>query len=115
MKILVCGGRDCYRRDLVFDTLNSLHAERGITGVIEGGAPGIDNLAYSWAIENGLHLKTYRADWNTHGKAAGPIRNRTMLADGNPDLVVAINGGRGTAHMVGIAKAAGVEVIEVRA
>lgn len=115
MKVLVCGGRDCHRKDLVFDTLDRVHAERGITGLIEGGASGIDQLAYAWAKENGLHLKTYRADWNRHGRAAGPIRNAHMLADGNPDLVVAINGGRGTAHMVGIAEKAGVEVIEVRA
>lgn len=37
-----------------------------------------------------------------------------MLADGKPDLVVAFSGGRGTAHMVKIALAAGVEVLEVQ-
>jgi hypothetical protein len=37
-----------------------------------------------------------------------------MLAEGKPDLVVGFPGGRGTAHMCSIARAAGVEVIEIR-
>jgi hypothetical protein len=43
---------------------------------------------------------------------AGPIRKQQMLDEGKPDLVVAFPGGRGTAHMVRIARAAGIEVIE---
>jgi hypothetical protein len=54
------------------------------------------------------------ADWAGLGRKAGPIRNEQMLSEGQPHLVVAFPGGRGTAHMVGIARAAGVEVIEIR-
>jgi hypothetical protein len=36
-----------------------------------------------------------------------------MLVEGKPDLVVAFPGGRGTAGMMRLAKAANVEVIEV--
>lgn len=113
MIVLVCGGRDYYRRDVIFSTLDALHADTPITKLIEGGAAGVDNLAYSWAKERGLHGQTYRADWNGHGRAAGPIRNAHMLADGNPDLVVAFAGGRGTANMVRLARAANVRVMEV--
>jgi hypothetical protein len=38
-----------------------------------------------------------------------------MLDEGRPDLMVAFPGRSGTAHMVRIARAAGVEVIEVNA
>lgn len=55
----------------------------------------------------------YHADWNAHGRSAGPIRNAKMLAEGKPDLVVAFPGGKGTAHMVGIARKAGVPVVEM--
>lgn len=48
------------------------------------------------------------------GKAAGPIRNQRMLDDGKPDRVLAFPGGRGTANMVKLAKAAGVPVHEIR-
>lgn len=36
-----------------------------------------------------------------------------MLSEFQPDIVVAFPGGRGTAHMVRIARAAGIDVIEV--
>ena len=52
------------------------------------------------------------ADWEKHGKAAGPKRNKRML-EWKPDLVVAFPGGKGTANMVQQARQAGVEVIEV--
>lgn len=115
MKVLVCGGRDFKDGRLVYETLDRLHREHGITGIIEGGAKGADTAAYSWAKIHHLHDRTYPADWTKHGRAAGPIRNATMLAEGNPDVVIAFPGGTGTAHMVRLARNAGVEVIEVRA
>ena len=42
--------------------------------------------------------------------AAGPKRNQQMLDEAKPDMVVAFPGGKGTAHMRQIAKAAGVPV-----
>jgi len=113
MKILVCGGRGYNRRDVIFATLDNIHSETPISYLIEGGARGVDQLAYAWARERGLDGKTYPADWAQHGKAAGPIRNRQMLESGNPDLVIAFPGGRGTAHMIGLAKAANVPVKEI--
>ena len=46
-------------------------------------------------------------------KAAGPIRNKWMLDDAHPDLVVSFYGGRGTANMIKQAREAGVEVFDV--
>lgn len=79
--------------------------------IIEGDAKGADRAASDWAVCNYSKHEVYPADWQRHGKAAGPIRNRQMLNEGKPDLVVAFPGGAGTAHMVSIAKVAGVEVI----
>ena len=111
MRLLVCGGRDYRDRP----RLNAcLAAYRNVaSAVITGGAPGADSLAFDWAWENGFTVERYLADWKTHGKAAGPIRNQKMLDEGKPDLVVAFPGGRGTADMVRRAKAAGVKVWEV--
>jgi len=50
-----------------------------------------------------------------HGRAAGPVRNAQMLAEGKPDFVVAFPGGRGTADMCKQARARGVKVVEVPA
>jgi len=53
------------------------------------------------------------AEWDKFGRRAGPLRNEQMLREGKPDVVVAFPGGRGTAHMVRIAKEAGIDVLEI--
>jgi hypothetical protein len=111
--VLVCGGRHYEEREVVFYTLGKLHRERVIGRLIQGGAHGADSLALEWRLKKKIPGDTYLADWKRHGKSAGPIRNARMLVEGKPDLVVAFPGGAGTAHMVRIAREAGVEVLEV--
>lgn len=55
----------------------------------------------------------FPAPWDFHKNSAGPIRNAWMLRFGQPDLVLAMPGGTGTADMVKKARAAHVEVIQV--
>src|SRR3990172_5412274 len=110
MRILVCGGRDYANISAVRHALGSLHAKRGITLIIEGGAMGADRIAREWAIASGIQHQTFSADWKAHGKAAGPLRNDRMIAEGMPDGVVAFPSGRGTADMANKARAAGVKV-----
>lgn len=81
--------------------------------IIAGKAKGADSGAVDWAVVNWVSFKEYPADWSKYGKRAGYIRNKQMLEEGKPDLVIAFPGGRGTAMMVDLAKKAGVEVIEV--
>lgn len=112
-RAIICGGRDFTDRDRGFAALDLIHAGRGLTFVIEGGARGADAIAFQWANSRCVHGWHMPADWATHGKAAGPIRNQDMLDRGKPDLVIAFPGGAGTADMVRRARAAGVEVLEV--
>ncbi len=113
MRVLVCGGRCFDDEALVQATLNGL----GVTHIIEGGASGADTLAWRWARANlgggSEHISQFKARWDVHGKAAGPIRNQEMLDEGKPDLVVAFDGGRGTADMVRRAERAGIPVKKV--
>jgi hypothetical protein len=120
--ILVCGGRNYDDREKLFEMLEqSLQAVtlagRSFT-LVHGGAAGADSLSDEWATvrkicnEGGV-VKVYKADWQTHGRAAGPIRNIKMLTESKPDLIIAFKGGRGTAHMMQIGKAAGVPILEV--
>ena len=113
VRVLVCGGRQFDDRDMLNAALDKLHHERVFSLVISGGAPGADSLAEAWAKAAGVACKVYNADWETLGRKAGPIRNEQMLVEGRPDLVVAFPGGRGTAHMVRIAREAGIEVIDL--
>ena len=114
MRVLVCGGRDFKDQTLLNHTLYQLSRAEIITAIIEGNATGADRMAGYWARKNKIDDIKFPADWNAHGRAAGPIRNAKMLKEGKPDLVLAFPGGRGTADMVRQARAAGVKVVEVR-
>lgn len=114
MRVLVCGGRDFSDKVAGWGWLQAVHLKRGITTLIEGGATGADALAASWAVVEGVPIEQFPADWETHGRAAGPIRNQRMIDEGKPDIVVAFPGGRGTADMVRRAEKAGIKVIRPR-
>lgn len=117
-RVLICGGRDFGDRALMSRTLMRFKPDNVALDASEhifilGGAPGADTLAEEWADVFGVRKRIYPADWETHGRAAGPIRNQRMLDEGRPDLVIAFPGGRGTADMVRRARAAGVEVMQI--
>lgn len=114
MKVLVCGGRRYSSIEKVDQVLSTIHEDGVISHLIEGGAEGADTIARTWAQGVGVQTVTCKANWEQFGKSAGPRRNANMLSLG-PDLVVAFPGGAGTAHMVGVAKAAGIRVMEVPA
>lgn len=113
MRVLVCGGRNYQNGQHLSAVLNKLHAEAGIDVLIEGGAKGADYLAHVWAAMNDVEIERYEADWENQGTFAGPARNKRMLDEGKPDVVIAFPGGRGTADMIRKARRAGVEVVEI--
>lgn len=47
--------------------------------IVSGGASGVDTLAKLYAQKNNLPYKEFAADWKTHGRAAGPIRNKLIV------------------------------------
>ncbi len=106
MRVLICGGRDYYKEYRVAEIIEELKPSL----IIQGGASGADMCAKSIANEKGIPTLEFPADWRTHGRSAGPIRNKKMLYEGRPDIVVAFPGGRGTDNMVRQAHAAGVTV-----
>lgn len=127
-RVLICGGRDYADHRKFFQTLDRIAWELGDLNdnelgegdkwlpdwhIISGAATGADSLAIDYAVVNWCGLEEYPADWTKHGKKAGYLRNKQMLEEGKPDLVIAFPGGKGTANMIKLAKEAGVEVIEV--
>lgn len=96
MKVIVTGGRDHLNRQLLYKVLDTLKPNV----VIQGGASGADFSAKCWATHHCVHEETYEADWNTHGKAAGPIRNKLMCEENRDAVVVAFKGGRGTENCI---------------
>ncbi len=95
--------------------LDQVNLSPGIDELIHGGAKGADNFAGVWARENDVTERVFPADWERHGKGAGPIRNRQMLYEANPDSVIAFHRdfehSKGTKDMVMVALKAGLMVI----
>jgi len=111
LTLIVCGGRNYNDSRAVWDALDYVSSRRGVSLILHGGSRGADAIAERWAEENGAEIKVFEADWETHGKAAGPVRNQAM-ADHGADGCVAFPGGRGTADMMRRARAAGIKVWE---
>lgn len=116
MKIIVCGGRDFgllpTERDLIFQTLNSLHTKYPITFLAEGAAKGADSVALEWRIKNGIPGKRFPADWYPDGRISYK-RNAEMLKEVKPELVVAFPGGNGTQDMKTRAKLQCTKLMEI--
>lgn len=106
-RLLVCGGREFKSLSPLFEALDRLRPHH----IIHGDAPGADRLAECWAKNREVPYTGYPAQWKLHGKAAGPLRNKRMLEEGNPDRVLATPGGDGTANMIKQAKAKGLTVL----
>jgi YspA, cpYpsA-related SLOG family len=118
MRLLVCGDRHWYDYILVRDEIEAfrLNVDQ-IECVIEGGAHGADFCGKMAAIELGIPVEEYPADWEHDGKRGGPIRNARMLAEGQPDFIIAfhddIENSKGTKNMLNLAKKAGIQFVVV--
>ena len=104
--ILLTLGVDFFGEDIVE---NKTFFKKDV--LIQGGAKGADFQAKQVGYWLGMVQEEYKADWNTYGKAAGVIRNKTMYEQSRPDIVLAfhanIEQSKGTKHMIKIAKAGG--------
>lgn len=108
MILLITGGRSYSDIDHVRAVISALDPK--LTLIVQGGAPGADSLAAAVALECGIPVRTYPADWLTHGRSAGPRRNQLMIDESKPDLIIAFPGGPGTADCLRRARAAGIPI-----
>lgn len=111
LRVLVCGGREFRDQLWLNKTLDAIHAETPISLIIEGGARGADTLARTWAQIRHVDCKTFAAEWDLYNAAAGRIRNRKMLKEGQPNLVVPFPGSHGTSDMIAQTMIEGVTIL----
>lgn len=98
MKVIIAGSRSIKSLGVVSKAIE----ESGfvIDEIVSGHAYGVDKIGEYYATLHNIPLKTFPADWDKHGKAAGPIRNRVM-ADYADAAVIVWNGvSKGTRHMI---------------
>jgi len=133
LRIIIAGGRDFNDYELlrksVLNILAKLSSKQvnGVTKVtlpkksveiVSGAAKGADTLGEQFANEFGLAIKRFPANWNKHGNAAGPIRNKQMaeyaVCKDNPGtgMLIAFWDGRsrGTKSMIELAERYGLIV-----
>lgn len=100
MKVIIAGGRDFSPTTDQIDKALAFAKGVTVTEVVCGMATGVDTAGLKWAQKNKIKVAEYPADWNKHGKAAGPIRNEQMAKYG--DVLVAFWDGKskGTKNMI---------------
>lgn len=105
MKVIIAGGRDL-DEDVVYAELVKLRIEDDsfiaqATEIVSGHCPTGADAAGEWYADfYDVPTKLFPADWDKHGRAAGPIRNEQMAE--YADALVAFWDGksRGTKGMI---------------
>lgn len=64
-------------------------------------------MAVDAALDFGLEVKVWPADWNQYGRSAGYIRNKQIVDDCDRLVAFQFNNSRGTQHSIDLARAAG--------
>ena len=138
MRILICGDRYWNNIKTIISALQYISLSERVDYkdmvIIEGEASGADKLGKEAALMLGVpkeNILEFPAPWrdiegkpayqigvnragHRYWKAAGPFRNKQMLVEGKPDIVLAfhrdIKLSRGTKHMVNTAIKANIKV-----
>jgi hypothetical protein len=81
--------------------------------IIHGNAEGADKMAGRLGYRFEMKIQPYSAEWEKHGRAAGPIRNQQMLDEGDPEIAIGfvdrpLEESRGSYDMARRAKKAGI-------
>ncbi len=104
-KLIIAGGRDFNDYDLLVKTCDHMLSNKTHDNIeiVSGNANGADKLGEKYAIEKGYKLTLFPADWITHGRSAGPIRNKQLSEYG--DALIAFHDGvsKGTKNMIDLA------------
>ncbi len=103
-KVIICGAREVGNescREAIDEFLS--HLKKNCV-IVHGGCKGVDIIVDMYSRKRGLPVIVYPAEWDKHGKAAGYIRNKRMLLEEKPDLVIAfhpaLDKSKGTKHMI---------------
>lgn len=111
MKVVIAGSRDITHYDVVAEAYASCPFD--VTEIISGCAKGVDTLGEQLASLICVPVCKFPADWDKHGKAAGPIRNRQMAEYADAAIVIH-NGSKGSMNMISQMKRLNKPVYEVR-
>lgn len=114
-KLIIAGGRNYADYPKVQQQALAFLKERGLDTVtiVSGGAKGADALGEQFAKENGFPIERHNADWNQHGRAAGPIRNKQMAKTADGLLAFWDGTSKGTMSMINLGHRHDLDVVVV--
>lgn len=129
-RVIVAGGRNFTDYNLLKSKLNHLLSNtKGYIEIVSGACNtgkltwnredgtivcGADGLGERYANEKKINVVYFAADWDKHGKAAGPIRNK-MMAEYATHCVCFWDGiSKGTMNMMEEATVAGIRLVVIR-
>ena len=75
--VVVTGGRKWSRATTA--AVNRELDRRQPAAVVHGGAPGVDAAARDWCVAARVPQVVANANWPALGRAAGPVRNRSII------------------------------------
>lgn len=113
-RVIIAGSRSFDDYDLLCRKCDRFFSARKPTAILCGEARGADLLGKRYAAEHGIPVRSYPADWNTHGRKAGYLRNLDMAE--NADALIACWDGqsRGTSNMIHLAYERGLSIRIIR-
>jgi hypothetical protein len=110
MKVIIAGSRGFSDYPLLERKCNYFFMNNPATEIISGTAKGADTLGEDYARSYEIPVKQFPADWKTHGKSAGYLRNEEMAAYADALIVFWDGKSKRTNHMVESARKAGLPV-----
>lgn len=114
-RLIVAGDRDYTNIDAVYNQIGHYLVTRNISTedliIISGNCRGVDKIGESFANEYETGLELFPADWESYGRAAGPIRNEKMAKISNGLLAFLNKKSIGTKNMINQAIKRGLEVV----
>lgn len=112
MKIAVSGSRGVViGTDLLARLMSYLTPLSEVTILTGDCVRGADLAARKLAACRNRPIQVFEADWEEHGKSAGPIRNRAMIEEADALVAVWDGKSRGTGGTIELARRKGIPVL----
>lgn len=108
MRLIIAGSRNIRPSVSFLDgVIYDLLSKETVTEVVSGGCKGVDEMGEYWAknlnhdmyLQLEIPVKKFLPNWDLHGKAAGPLRNKEMADYGDALLLIWDGESRGSLSM----------------
>ena len=94
MKLAIIGSRSIKNLNL------DKYIPKNVTGIVSGGAVGVDFSAREYALKNGIKIKEFLPEYEKYGKAA-PLKRNLQIIEYSDEIFAFWDGkSRGTAFVI---------------